>query len=510
MSETLTATVPRSSAASQLIRGAVSAFALNVLGYGCLFIGQLLIARLLSRAEYAIFTVSISFVGILAIVADLGMNSLFTRLFAEAEEDVSVGRDDRRGLLLGSALVLRILLSLIVAGLLFLIAPMLYASTEVKTMSILLLTLVISSRILIVRSVGEAVLRGRGKYYIAAWFTLFDAMAFAALMVFATYRHVHLEEVVWIYTLSNVPGFLLLTRSIVMWARREHICIRAAWATMHSLLQASLPLALGTAFLTIHTQIDNLLLDKLSTPLEVSSYGATMRLSAAMAPFSLVLAAVTSPELTKLLRRADHFRAQQMTSISLRLLLVIGVAIALTVTALSSQIVPLMLGTKYASASPLLIWTGWMLIPIFIGTLLMDLSIAAGYTWFMTANAGICMVAVIVGDLILIPANGATGAMASKLIAVTLGAGTMIWLSRNTGHLDSRRFASAFAKAGIAACSALGAFWALRAFSIGEILSAITMLAVYFFVIHFTHVLPMKEVISLVKRIRRPSDNTSA
>jgi O-antigen/teichoic acid export membrane protein len=412
--------------------------------------------------------------------------------------------------LLGSALALRILLSVLCALLLFVIAPLLYPTAMVNTMAILLISLIISSRMLIVRSVGEAVLRGRGKYYLAAWFALFDAIAFAILMVLAAYRHVHLDEVLWIYTLSNVPGFFMLAWSVWKWVRREKITVQVKLSSMVDMVKTSLPLALGTAFLTIHTQIDNLLLDKLSTPLEVSSYGATMRLSAAMAPFSLVFAAVTAPELTKLLRREDHSRAKQMTSISLRLLLVVGAAIALIVTSLSGMIVPLMLGGKYASASTLLIWTGWMLIPIFVATLLMDLSVAAGYTWFMTAFAGIAMVAVIIGDLILIPANGAVGAMASKLIAVTLGAGTMIWLSRNTGHLDSGRFASAFVRTGLATGVALGAFWTLRSWSLNETLSTLIMLAIYYLAIHFTRVLPMEEITSLVKRIRLPSDNTSA
>jgi O-antigen/teichoic acid export membrane protein len=498
------------SAGARIVRGTVSAFALNVLALGCIYVGQLLIARLLPVSEYAEFTVSISFVAILSLVADLGMNPLFTRLFAEAEEDVSAHKSDRRGTLLGSALVLRILLSILTAALLFAIAPLLYSTSMVHTMAILLISLAISGRMLIVRSVGEAVLRGRGKYYLVAWFALFDAIAFALLMVLATYRQVHVVEVMWIYTLSNIPGFFMLAWSIWEWVQREKIHVRVELSYMIDMVKTSLPLALGTAFLTIHTQIDNLLLDKLSTPLEVSSYGATIRLSAAMAPFSLVLAAVTAPELTKLLRREDHTRAKQLTSISLRILLVVGAAIALIVTSLSGIIVPLMLGAKYASASPLLIWTGWMLIPIFVGTLLMDLSVAAGYSWFMTAFAAIAMTGVVIGDLILIPTFGAMGAMASQLIAVTLGSGTMIWLSRNTGYLDSGRFASAFVRTGFAVSAALGAFWALRSWSIGEIFSTLIMLVVYYLVIHFTNVLPIKEITSLVKRIRLPSGNTSA
>jgi len=93
---------------SRIARGAAGGFVLNILGSGFLFLGQLLIARLLSREDYAQFTVSISFVGIMALIADLGMNPLFIRLFAEAEEEVNAGGEDRRGTLLGTALSIRV------------------------------------------------------------------------------------------------------------------------------------------------------------------------------------------------------------------------------------------------------------------------------------------------------------------------------------------------------------------------------------------------------------------
>src|ERR1019366_4978149 len=232
MSEVLAANIQHNSMGGRIVRGTISAFVLNVLAFGCLFIGQLLIARLLSQTEYAEFTVSISFLAILSLVADLGMNPLFTRLFAEAEEDVAAHKRDRRGVLLGSALALRILLSVLCALLLFVIAPLLYPTAMVNTMAILLISLIISSRMLIVRSVGEAVLRGRGKYYLAAWFALFDAIAFAILMVLAAYRHVHLDEVLWIYTLSNVPGFFMLAWSVWKWVRREKITVQVKLSSM--------------------------------------------------------------------------------------------------------------------------------------------------------------------------------------------------------------------------------------------------------------------------------------
>ncbi len=495
---------------SRILRGAAAGLVINAAGNLFLFVGQLLIPRILTRTEYAEFTVTISFIALMAMIADLGMNPLIVRRLAQAEEDASLGRSDIRGRLLGTSLALRIILSMIVALVVISIGPLLYPPSMVRNFLILLVTLLISSRILAVRSAAESIIRSQGKYYLVALFAMLDAVAFALLLFLSRHQTLRLEGILWIYSLCNLPGFGFVVIWIVRWAKREKVLLRVDVKLAWELFRVSLPLCLGSIFLTVHTQIDSLLLYRLSTPIEVSSYGATMRLSAAMAPFSLVLAAVTAPELTRLLRREDLSRALKLTDISLRMLLVTGTAIALLVTALADIIVPFMLGGQYNSASSLLIWTGWMLIPIFAATLLMDLSIAAGFAWYMTANAGLCMVTVIVGDLILIPSNGAAGAMASKLIAVTLGAGLMVWLSRNAGHLDARHFASASLRTGLAAVVALGVFWATRAWWLGQIPSAIAMLAVYYVVVHFTRVLPFAEVVSLLKRIRPTAGRTNA
>src|ERR1051326_1882516 len=100
--------VPSSFASTSLsrrmVRGVAASFILTALSYGFLFLGQLLIARVLSRSEYAQYTVSISFVALFALFADLGMNPLFTTLFARAREHAVDGLRDERGTILGSAI----------------------------------------------------------------------------------------------------------------------------------------------------------------------------------------------------------------------------------------------------------------------------------------------------------------------------------------------------------------------------------------------------------------------
>ena len=488
---------------TRILRGAVSSFLIGVLTNGFLFVGMsIVIPRALSINEFAQFTVSISFVAMLALLADLGMNPYFTRMFAEAEEHVKSGLEDCRGVLLGSALALRLMMSVIVAGLVWVIGRQMYSQSMVENMSVLLLTLLISSRMLIVRSVGESVLRAEGKYYLAASFALVDAITFASVLLISRGHRLTISSVIWIYTLCNLPGFLLLLATLTFWIRRNKLKLATRFSVIREMLQASVPLALATAFITIHTQIDNLLLDKLSTPMQVSSYGATVRLNSALAPIAIVLALVTAPELTRLLHRGDQARASQLTNLTLRVLLVVSGAIALIMAVLSTDIVILLLGNKYAAAGPLLSWMGWMLIPIFISTYLMEASVAAAKFWFPTVMGAIAMVTVIIGDLLLIPPFGAAGAMGSKISAVTLGTGVLLWLSRGAGYLNVTRFLAALLRIGLAICGALLMYLVFSWLGANRWISCIVILTVYFTVVHASHVLSAQEALSLLQRIR--------
>jgi O-antigen/teichoic acid export membrane protein len=487
---------------TRILRGALGGFVVNILAYGFLFIGQIIIPRVLSRTDYASFTVSISFVAIMALFADLGMNPMFTRMFAEAEETVASGHLDRRGILLGSALAIRVTASALVAIAVALLAPQIYALDIAHCAMILLLTLILSSRILIIRSVGESVLRGRGKYYLAASFALLDATVFAGLLLYGAMGTLKLTEVIWIYTLSNLPGFLLTAGAVYLWMRRNQIRIGIDFQLCKKMLRTAIPLSFGTAFLIIHNEADKLLLDKLSTPLEVSGYGATIRLLAAASPLPLVLAAVTAPEVTRLLMRRDIERTRRLTGLALRLLLTLAGAIALLVTVAHQELIVILLGAKYASASPLLTISAWMLMPIFLAWYTCEMSIAAGEFRPWTIYNGLIMSFVIIGDFALIPSYGAAGAMFSKLTAIVLGCSVLVYMQRHTQYLDVKQAVSSLIRVLLSILVAVIIYFALRIFQWNAWIEGTLILLVFFSMIHATRVISLRDTIGFAKRIR--------
>jgi polysaccharide transporter, PST family len=487
---------------TRILRGALSGFILNILAYGFLFVGQIIIPRVLSRTDYASFTVSISFVAIIALFADLGMNSMFTRLFAEAEETVASGHADRRGILLGTALAIRITASALVAITVILLAPHIYTPDLAQCMMILLLTLMISSRLQIIRSVGESMLRGQGKYYLAASFALLDAMAFAGLLLYGASRSLTLTEVIWIYTLSNLPGFFLTAGVIYRWMKRNHVRLGINLELCRTMLRTAIPLSFGTAFLIIHNEADKLLLDKLSTPFEVSGYGATIRLLAAAAPLPLVLAAVTAPEVTRLLMRHDLERTRRLTGLALRLLLTIAGAIALLVTVAHQEMIVLILGAKYASASPLLTISAWMLLPIFLAWYMCEISIAAGAFRPWTIYNAIIMTLVVAGDFVLIPSYGAAGAMFSKLTAIGLGCCVLIYIQRHALYLDAKEAISSLLRVLLSILVALIAFLGLSLLHWNAWIEGGIILLLFFGMIHTTRLISVRDSLGFIKRIR--------
>jgi len=365
-----------------------------------------------------------------------------------------------------------------------------------------LLSLIISSRILIVRYVGESFLRGQGKYYLAASFALLDAMVFAGLLLYSASGTLTLTKAIWIYTLSNLPGFFLTAGVIYVWMNRNHIRLGISFELCRTLLRTAVPLFFGTAFSIIHNEADKLLLDKLSTPFEVSGYGATIRLLSAAAPLPLVLAAVTAPEVTRLLMRNDMERTRKLTGLALRLLLTIAGAIALFITVAHEEMIVLILGSKYASASSLLTISAWMLMPFFLAWYMCEISIAAGKFRTWTFYNAIIMLLVIAGDFILIPNYGAAGAMFSKLTAIGVGCGVVIYMQRHAQYLDAKEAILSLFRVFLSVIVPLFVFVALRLLHWNVWIEGGIILLIFFSMIHTTRLISVQDTIGFVKRIR--------
>ena len=465
-----------------LRRSLANGLMLNLLGNLLLYLGHLIIARRLPREDYATFTVVVSFVSLMALFADLGLTLLFVRKFAAAEALAEAGNKDTRGELLGSMLALRFGMAIFISIVVLVLTPILGYSLETRQLiMIMLVTLFISSRLMVVRSVGEAFLRGHNKYHLVALFAVVDALVFAGALYFYSDKILDLEGAVWIYSFCHIPGFLLLCGIIYRFGKSIDFKLKLDFQIIKGMLIEGFPLILSTAFLTIHSQADALLIDKLSSAKEVSAYGAGMRVLTAIIFLPAVFSAVIGPSVTQATVTQDFEKMRPMIERSFRILLLIALFIAVSFSISSHFIVNILLGTnKYLDAAPLVMIFAWTFIPICFGTFITDIAIAEGRFWIPALYTAILMVVSILSDIILIPQYGALGAVIAKCIAVTIGSLTLLFISEKLHVLRRNSLLLIFLKLGMIAACSLGIIYVLSLFQLNLIV-VISIVSLTFF-----------------------------
>jgi O-antigen/teichoic acid export membrane protein len=485
----------------RVTRSILSSLLLNIFANGFLYAGQLIIARSLTRNEYADYVVAINFVTLFALFADLGLTPMLTRMFSEAEERRAQGGEDRRGVLLGSALLLRTGLAAIVSGVILLASRWMgYSTDAIFLINITIVTLFISSRVTIVRSVGESLVRSQGKYQLAVFFAAIDALVFAGTLYYSYLHRLDVTRTGIIYAFCHLPGFILLTITVIRWARREHVKIRVDPKLLRMLLSVGVPLMFGTAFYTIHTTADPLFLKKLSTPLEVSAFGASVRFYAAVIFVPMVLSGILAPEVTRLLARGDGLQIRRLVDLAIRGLLVFAATTALFITCLSAPVVTLILGGKYADAAPLVMVIAWTFIPVCFATLLVEVAVASGKLWSSALYMGVVMIVTLTGDLLFVGPFGALGATLTKTAAVLLASLVLVRKLGSFDAFDLRWFARFLWRFLLAILLAIGSYFALREIRASDISTTIATLFVFLLAIALLRAIRVDEIRKVITR----------
>ena len=459
----------------------LKSLAFNVLSNLLLYIGHLIIARQLLRDDYATFVVVVSIVSLSALFADLGLTGLFIRKFAEAEALAVMGKQDTRGELLGSILGLRLILAVVVSVAVIIIIPMLGYSLGIRHLiMIMLVTFFISSRIVVVRSVGEAFLRAANKYHVIALLAVIDALFFTSVLYFFSGKTLDLETAVWIYSFCHLPGFLLLCGIIYYDGKSVGFRLKFRFSLIHSMIRESLPFVLSTAFLTIHSQADVLLLDKLSSSKQVSAFGAGLRVLSALVFLPMVFSAILGPMVTNATVTKDFESIRAKTDRSLRLLLSIALFIAIMLSVSSDFVMKLLFGIgKYSDAAPLVTLFGWTFIPICLGAFITDLAVAEGKFWLPTQYTAILMVTSIACDFLLIPSYGAFGVAIAKCISVSLGGAVLLLFSEKLLVINQKKLIHFFVRIAVIAICALCILQLLSYFQITPLIILIIEFVVF-------------------------------
>ncbi|HYM20931.1 MAG TPA: oligosaccharide flippase family protein [Candidatus Kapabacteria bacterium] len=426
---------------TSLARTTSASLIINILLYFFLYVGQILIIRNISREEYSIFVISISFIALLALFVDLGLTSLFMKMFSETEAESVLGANDTRGDVLGTILLMRGVASVLVCLFIFFIPPMMgYGPQATFLMRILLFTIIISPRLLAFRNVGDTFILARGKFVLSSSIALLDSILFAGSLFLFSRTSLSLITATLVYTLCSLPGFILVWIIISKWLIKESIRLKFSWIVMRRILKNAFPLILGTAFITIFNNLDPILLDKWSDRSQVSSFGASLRIVTALSVVPMVLVNIVAPEVAKRLTRISTFSVQELVNEVFRALFLFSGGVALLLTTSHDFLARTILGRGYSDASQLFIYLGWSFIPLSFITLLAEISISSGSLWSSTIFRFTMMAVTLISDLFLIRIYGAVGSIVSRMVGLTIGCIGFCFVLKTIPSVDVNKF----------------------------------------------------------------------
>ena len=173
-------------------------------------------------------------------------------------------------------------------------------------------------------------------------------------------------------------------------------------------------------------QMLNLRLDLLLVPLFVDLRAAgiyliAVRMSEVIAQIASSAAAYLFPAVSRL-----HLRQTRLTERTVRLTLVVVIAIGLVIAVLAPLLLEVFFGTAYVEGTSALRITIIAMVPLSLQRLMGSDMKGRGHAGLVSISAAAALFATIVLDLLLIPVLGIEGASLASLIAYSTGAAVLL------------------------------------------------------------------------------------
>jgi PST family polysaccharide transporter len=376
----------------------------RVFRLGVNFFVYLWVARYLGPTQYGQLNYAIALTSLAASLAALGADSIVIRELVKTP--------DRRNVLLGSAMILKLIGGALATATVLAMVLLLRPGDWLSFWLVFLFAVGFVAQSL---NVIDLYFRGivKSKYTVLSSNAAFILMAVAKVVLVLTKA-----PLIAFAATGTAEG--LLTVIFLCVAYRMHRQNMFEWRfsanVMVGLLKDSWPLILTGVSIMIAMRVDQVLIGQMLNDKQVGLYAAAVRISEIWYFVPVTLASSTFPALIEYRRNSDALFYQKL-QVLYNALVRIGLAIALLMTFLSKPIIVLLFGKSYAGSAPvlnILIWSG---IPICFG--------CAWSNWMVLENRTKTMfllqvngsIANLVLNLVLIRRFGILGSAYATLIS---------------------------------------------------------------------------------------------
>lgn len=438
----------------------------------------------LGRGQYGEFQTAIVFSSLSSIVADLGLQVVFTREAARHR--------DRLGHLLSVTLGARIPLAA-ASGVLLAVSVALLAPSLLHLVPSVYLLLLVMSFSTVLRSCFYATQEMRWEVIAIAA----ETVILLGVTVAAAHDHAPVHVYVDAYTASY--GFTLVFGAVVV--ARRYAPLRLAWQPdeMRRLLRSGLPFALAFALSTVYFRIDLVILQALRGFDEAGDYGAANKFLDGLGFVPQAVMSAVYPALSIAATRGS----EQVRALYLRVYRLLAL-VGMPATVLCVALAPVIVGDTHslATAAPSLRVLGGTAVFLFVVNSFVFTLGAMDRQLSFAALAGASVVVNVVLNLVLIPAfphgeGPVACAWATVITEALLFIAGLCVLSRYLGRLPWVRPLIPVALSG-AAMAAVA--WPLR--DAAQPVAVVAPVVVYCVAVLVTGALPLGEVRAVLGAVR--------
>jgi O-antigen/teichoic acid export membrane protein len=411
---------------SFLLRRMLRGFSVSVLmRVSRLFVSLFLtsvLARYQGQVGFGQLMVSISIVGVLLCIVELGLAGITTRELVK-QEDAQWG-------ILGTTFFTRLLVgTLLYAGLIV------YVILVSPNHGPLLLIY----GCLLVTHAGTEILTwlvARHQLQAAAWSQL-AAFLISALFIAAG---VFWKAPLWYFACTYVlECWLALAFAVMSFHRHGGTFKGWQWSSSRAvgLLGESWYELVSQLALLLLLRLDTIMVEALRGPEDAGIYGAAVRVSEVVYFLPVILASSVLPSLIGL-RMQDPQRYQKRFADYFALSLLLAVPCTLLLVLAAPYVISLLFGSRFAASAPILMVHAWAFIPYALGIARTGYLTAEGRLWVNLPSVLIALVLNVVLNWLWIPQYGGIGSAWATFIAYTaawVGSSLVIPSARDAVHL---------------------------------------------------------------------------
>ncbi len=362
---------------------------------GCGFLLLLVATRKLGKDGFGDYNTALAFVALFAVTTDLGLSTLAVRDVAQDHTQLTR--------YVGNLLVLRLVLSLAAAAVCIglVLTPGVARGDDTVRLGTVIwaLGMVPIAMVGTVGVVFQSLERLATLSALTAATAALTSLLGCAILLFG-------GTAIPLLVTAMAVNVVMAVVALVLAARVTPLHPRADLSWWPSLLRTALPFAVLTLLNVLYSRADAVLVFQIKGKDAAGLYGLTYRLVdtllvVAISPFN----AAALPAFNRIAARsADDLRRLVLSG--LRITLVVGVPVAVAVTAYAPTILTVVSGGDYLAAVPALRWLAWSFPCFTVLAILYNAIYAAHRAGAMAVIFGLTLVFNVALNLILIPRYG--------------------------------------------------------------------------------------------------------